>query len=474
MKKATRSLITIFGLIVATTAALAILGAMGTQATVSPTPPPVSAGCGLRVASKVVQEKILKDGDGRVTVALSLAAQRLPETVSIPTAAADLVIVLDRSGSMEGQKLSDACQAVVGLIDQLGPDDRLALITYSDAVQTLSPLMSVTASNYRQLVSLVREVVSGGGTNLGGGLRQGIDLLRGVSGGDRQHKVILISDGLANQGITDPSTLGRLAALAVENRFSVSTVGVGLDFNETLMTAIADHGAGSYHFLEDPRSFARVFENELMASRRVTVDDLQIRIPLSPGVHLADASGYPVRNENGVAVVHPGSLLSEQQRTIFLTFTVPTDTLGTIPLGRLQMQYMFDGQARTFDALSPLTVACVNDPAAAMASINKGAWADQVLKDEFSQLKEAVAAEIRDGDKSAAQIRIREYEVKQAAINAVVGSGRVTENLATDVRALRNQVDETFAVPPAAIAEKKKQVSKSLQYDSYKLRRDKK
>jgi Ca-activated chloride channel homolog len=474
MSKPTRSLIAILGLIVATTATLAILSAMGTQATGTPVISPTAASAGLTVSSEVVQEKILKNGDGRVTVALSLAAQRLPETTSVPTPATDLVIVLDRSGSMEGQKLGDACQAVIGLIDRLGPGDRLALVTYSDGVQTLSPLTSVTAANHRQLVSLAREVVSGGGTNLGGGLRQGIDLLLGMSGGERQRKVILISDGLANQGITDPAALGRMAAVAVENRFSVSTVGVGLDFNETLMTAIADHGAGSYHFLEDPQSFARVFENELMASRRVAVADLQLRIPLSAGVTLTDAGGYPVHQENGVAVVHPGDLLSGQQRSIFLTFSVPTDTLGTIHLGRLQMQYVFNGQSQQFDAPAPLTVACVADPAVAMASINKVAWTDQVVKDEFSQLKEKVAADIRDGDKSAAKMHIREYEVKQTAINSVVGSGRVAENLTTDVQALRNQVDETFAAPPAARAEKKKQVSKSLQYDSYKLRRDKK
>ena len=471
MSKRTGNLITIVGLIVITTIVLAILNVMGSQATERPTS---TAHNGLILSSEVVQEKILKDGNGRVTVALSLTAQPLPDTDNVPPPGADLVIVLDCSGSMEGQKLSDACGAVVDLLERLGPDDRLALVVYSDRVQTLSPLLPITASNHRHLVSLARSVVSGGGTNLAGGLRQGIDLMLEMPGEARQRKVILISDGLANQGITDPKALGLMASLAVENRFSVSTVGVGLDFNEILMTAIADHGAGSYHFLENPRSFARVFENELMASRRVAVSDFHIRVPLSPGVTLTDAGGYPVRRKNGVSVIHPGELLSGQQRTLFLTFNVPTDTLGTIRMGRLQMQYRFDGQSHHFDAPEPLTVACVADPAVAMGSINRDVWTDQVVKDEFSQLKAAVAKDISDGDKSRAQLRIREYEAKQAAINQVVGSEKVTENLTTDVQTLRDQVEETFAGPPAAIAEKKKQTSKSLQYDSYKIRRDKK
>ena len=473
MSKKTKSLITILGLIALTTAFLAALNVMGTQATVLPTTGQHTTGSGLTVSSEVVQGKILKDGDGQATVALSLTAQRLPERVKTPPPPADVVIVLDRSGSMEGQKLADACQAVVDLIERLSHEDRLALVVYSDGVQVLSPLRSITPENRRQLVTLARNIVSGGGTNLGGGLRHGIDLMLEMPGEARQRKIILISDGLANQGVTDPPTLGQMAGQAVEHHFTVSTVGVGLDFNETLMTTIADHGAGSYHFLEDPRSFAQVFEKELTASRRVAVSDLEIRIPLSPGVTLTDAGGYPVRHQKEVAFIHPGDLLSGQQRTIFLTFSVPTDTLGTISMGRLAMQYQFDGQPRSLETPKPLTVACVADPAAAMASINKNVWTDRVVKDEFGQLKEKVAKDIRDGQQSRAQQRIRDYEVKQEAINSVVGSKKVADNLSTDVKALREQVEETFAGPPAATAEKQKRVSKSLQYDSYKVRRDK-
>ncbi len=475
MSKSTRSIVIILGLIMVTTAALAMLTTMGGQTTAIATPPPNAgaSAAGLTMSSEVVQPKILKGGDGRVAVALSLVAQKLPEADNVLPPATDLVVVLDRSGSMEGQKLTDACHAAVGLIGRLSPSDRLALVVYSDGVQTLSPLTPVTTANRRHLVALAREVVPGGGTNLGGGLRQGIDLMLATPGGERQRKVILISDGLANQGITDPITLGRMASLAVENHFSVSTVGVGLDFNERLMTTIADHGTGSYHFLENPTAFARVFENELAASRRVAVSDLQIRIPLSPGVDLVDAGGYPIRHEKGVALVHPGDLLSGQQRTLFLTFKTPTDTVGTIVLGNITLTYRFDGRSHRLDTQPPLTVACVADPTAAMASINRRAWTDQVVRDEFSRLKEAVADDIKNGDPSRAQTRIREYEAKQEAINRVVGSEKVADNLATDVEVLRSQVEDTFAGPPAAIAEKKKQASKSLQYDSYKLRRDK-
>jgi Ca-activated chloride channel family protein len=294
-----------------------------------------------------------------------------------------------------------------------------------------------------------------------------------ASGDGRQRKVILISDGLANQGITGAQALGHMASAAVENRFSVSTVGVGLDFNEIVMTAIADHGAGQYHFLENPRVLAQVFETELQTSRQVAAADVGVRIPLGAGVRLVRAGGYPISHENGTAVIHPGNLLSGQSKTLYLTFQAPTDKEKTVELGQIELAYRHGDRIRKLAAPRPLTVACVKDPTSVVASIKKENWADQVVKEEFSRLKEAVAADIRDGNKAHAQQRIQDYEARQSAINTVVGSEKVARNLETDVHALSRQVDETFAGAPAVVAEKKKQVSKAMQYESYKLRRDK-
>ena len=473
MSTTRKSLLAIIGLILATTAALAAMRTMETGNPPPVTGPVSAADKFVSLSTEVVQDKVLKGGNGQVTVSLNLTAARLPTLESNPAQAADLVIVLDRSGSMEGKKLNDARQAVLRLLDQVGAEDRLALVTYANGVQTQSALVPMNATNRRQLAAVVKEVYAGGGTNLGGGLGQGIDMLMHTPGAERLRKVILVSDGLANQGITDPNALGRMATAAVENHFSISTVGVGLDFNESLMTAIADQGAGHYHFLEDPQVFAQVFEAEFQATRLVAAADVNIRIPLESGVRLVGAGGYPISYENNTAVIHPGNLLSGQSRTLFLTFLVPTAQEKEIVMGRVQVQYQHHGESRTVEAARPLTVACVPDPAAVMASIKKDVWADQVVQEEFNRLKEAVAADIRDGDRIRAHARIHEYETKQEAVNTVVGSGKVAKNLDTDVQALRQRVDETFTGAPAAVAEKMKRVSKSLQYDGYKLRRDK-
>jgi Ca-activated chloride channel homolog len=472
-----RSLWRVIGLIVAVGAVLAYVAAddsvMAQLFAANPAATPKVTQGPVTVQAELVQGKVLSGSDGKVAVALTLTAAEIPEPVHRPTQHTDLVLVLDRSGSMQGQKLHDARQAVLRLIDRLTPDDRLAVVTYSNGVDTLMPLKPMDARNRQRAGAAVRRIYSGGGTNLGGGLRRGIETLMHTTARQRQRRVILISDGLANHGITDPGALGSMAAGAVENNFSVSTVGVGLDFNEVLMTTIADHGAGSYYFLENPDAFARVFEKEFDAVRNMAASGLELRVPLRDGVRLIHAGGYPIENKDGYAVIHPGDLLSGQQRQLYLTYQVPTDKVRDFHLGGYAVRFMANDAAHRLEIEDELTLACVADPKAVTASIDKGAWGDQVVQEDYNQLKEKVADDIRLGRKQSAISRINEYETQTRAVNDTVGSAKVADNLEKDVQDLRQSVEETFAGAPAAVAEKKKQRSKALQYESYQTRRDK-
>jgi Ca-activated chloride channel homolog len=391
-----------------------------------------------------------------------------------PVENADLVIVLDRSGSMQGQKLNDACLAVMQLIDRMSAKDRLALIIYANGVATLSPLLAVDEAHRRQLKASVAQLIADGGTNLGSGLKRGIQTLMQTPAEGRQRRVILISDGLANQGITDPQELAAMASGAAEQNFAVSTVGVGYDFNEMLMTALADHGAGRYYFLENPQWFSQVFEKEFQDTQHVAASGVEILVPLEKEIQLINAGGYPIEVKDGRAVIRRGDLRSGQRRTVFLTFQVPTEKEAVFTLGNFQVEFTHEGATHRIVTPHPMRLTCTMDPREVMASIDEPAWSALVVQENYSQLKEVVADAIVKGEKDKAMEEIREYETRYRMINETVGSSIVADNLKTDVQALRGSVEATFAGPPAAIAEKKKQNSKALQYESYKVRRDKK
>ncbi|WP_136810373.1 vWA domain-containing protein [Desulfosediminicola flagellatus] len=480
MKPLNKGFLTIVMLIGVTTLALVYVENKNQAvATVIPVPA-VSNDELVVIDTKLIQDKVLQGSDGTVSVALTLTGANIENAIDVQQQPVDLVVVLDRSGSMEGQKIVDARQAVIGLMERLSPRDRMAVITYSNGVERVSPLTYMTNANRQNLAARVRMIRPGGGTNLGAGLDFGISSFSSLSSvkssddAGRQRKIILISDGLANQGVTDPYSLGRMAANGTESRLAVSTVGVGNEFNELLMTTIADHGAGNYYFLENPIAFARVFEKEFEMTRNIVAGGLEIRIPLGDGVQLIDAGGYPISREGNYAVIKPGDLLAGQQRKIFLTYQVPSHKAASYTLGSVHVNYLHNGVKQGVSNNQLLTVFCVQDQKAVVASIDEEAWSEQVVKEDYNKLKDNVASSIRKGRKEEALKTIEEYEVRNRSLNSSVGSRAVAENLEGEVQSLKQSVEDTFTGAPAAVAEKKKNQAKILQYESYQIRRDKK
>lgn len=431
-------------------------------------------GSHVQMDTALSQTKVLRGDSGNISLALTLVGAEAEEMVNSTVQPVDLVVVLDRSGSMGGQKINFARNAIIQLINFMGRDDRLALITYSNSVEVLSPLVHLHGGQRQYLRSLVRQVMAGGGTNLGSGLQMGINTLMDHANANRQRRVVLISDGLANQGITSPRDLGEMAARATEWGMGVSTVGVGYDFNELLMTTIADHGAGNYYFMENPHAFARIFKKEFETTRQVVAGNAELRIQLRDGVQLIDAGGYPIKMVGNIAIIKLGDLLAGQQRKLFLSYRVATAKIGSYQLGELEMSYR--NGANTYQVMSDqiYQVDCIEDEKRVISSIDKEVWSEQVVKDDFNKLKNKVADAVRKGEKKEALEAIADYETRTGSLNDKVGSAEVSKNLQEDLAPLKQSVEQTFVGAPSAVAEKRKQQAKELQYESYKVRRDKK
>jgi Ca-activated chloride channel homolog len=317
----------------------------------------------------------------------------------------------------------------------------------------------------------VRGIYSSGATNLGEGLRAGIDLITAAGRPGHPGRVILISDGLANRGVTDPAALGRMAADAAGKEFAVSTVGVGADFNEFLMTRIADQGAGSYYYLDNPAAFAEIFQREFRAVKSAAASAIAVSLVLPPGMRVLDASGYPVTVSGDTALFYPGSLCAGQTRRMYLTLQVPTNEETSFPIGRITARYRNNGQSYEVFMENAFTIACAGDEGRVLSSIDRTRWEQKVLTEDYNRLKQEVAADISAGSADSARRRIDAYEREQKALNAVVKSPGVARNLESDMKDLENRVDETFQGPPAAVLQKQKSNSKSMQYEGYLNRR---
>jgi Ca-activated chloride channel family protein len=464
-------------LITATAAAMAYTAAREKPFTtgITNSGPNASSKTGIvSISGHLVQSKILQGSPGIVNLSLSIQADGALATASDEHRNVDMVIVLDRSGSMKGRKIEDAKQAISKLLASLSINDRIALVTYSEGIQKLSGLIAVNEPNRLYLESVVSGVRAGGGTNLGAGLKAGIKVLLAATQNGNAGKVILISDGLANKGVTHPQHLGNMAAIAIAKEFSISTVGVGLEFNEYLMTTIADRGAGNYYYLENPESFAETFEKEFYYAKATVANGICVRIPLKSGVELVDASGYPIEIQNNQAIFYPGDLRSGQTRKLFLSLRIPTVNERKFEIDNISVAYMHKDQYYQATIKEAFEIACVRNKAEVYSSIDKAAWTEKVLQEDFNRLKQEVAKDVKAGNKSGALGRIQMYLDEQETVNANVHSPAVSENLNNDLNKLREVVEDTFQGKPAEISRKQKANSKLLQFNGYRGRRQQK
>jgi Ca-activated chloride channel homolog len=407
-------------------ASLAVLVSYGLFARAQSNKKPIPAGPSLatvwkelgkvKVKSSLSQNKVVQGSDGLVYLQVDLEAPEETSPFSKTRKTTDFVVVLDRSGSMaDAKKMDYARKAVESLVNQLGSDDRFGLVTFDDIVETPIDLKSVRPEIKENVLSRIRSIEPRGSTNLGGGLLAGVDLLQ--SGGMPQHarRLILISDGLANVGITDPQELNRIAARAATRESVVSTIGVGLDFNENLMASLADSGTGQYHFLEDLASLDRVLADEFQGASRIYAHHLDVTLDLMPGVQVTEASGYPVTNESGSVRIQPGHLYAGQKKTFFITLHLPTESLYSKPLGEARLSYEVDGRSYTvalFD--ESLKVAClpIERSQEAMRSIQPGVFKEAWTQNNYGRFLKDNAEKVREGDEGGALSVIRDYKAK--------------------------------------------------------------
>lgn len=420
----------------------------GTQAAPKnpePLPVIVSQGNGpLTLAGQLVQEKIFSGGDGTVTFALTMHGDEAITSDHGETQLVDLVIVLDQSGSMAGQKIEYARQAILDLLNRLSEQDRIAIIGYADEVQHYSQLDFVTAANRERFAATILSIAARGSTNLGAGLQAGINMLLENRRGGVLGKVILISDGLANRGITDLQSLGNVASIAAEETMMISTVGVGNDFNPQLMSALASRGAGNFYYLQQAESFAELFEKEFRYAKTVAAYGIEISVPLPEGVTLQKAAVYPVTTKNRVAVFRPGDVLGAETRKLFLTFHLPAQAGTTYQFSGISARYQYQGAAYTATLNGTFEVACVNNPNEAVATIRQSEWEEKVVQEDFSVLQEQVGLSVQNRDLDGALRQIDAYYADKANANAQVGSTKVTTHLKEELAEMREQVRQTF------------------------------
>jgi Ca-activated chloride channel homolog len=292
----------------------------------------------VRIIAHLDVEMIAIETDDQLSVMIELTAPPAPDggTERVP---GTLEVVLDRSGSMGGGRLAGAKTALTGLVDRLDPRDHFGLVVFDNTVDVVVPAGHLTdkAAAKRAIAG----VHARGGTDLSGGYLRGLQEARRVAGASGA-TVLIISDGHANAGVTDPEALARVAAEAYTHGVTTSTLGFGLGYDERLMSAIARGGSGNEHFAEEPDTAVALIAGEVEGLLAQTAQAASLHVRLTPAVRgVLVVNDLPTNVVDDGLLVELGGFQAEETRKLVLTFDIPALTaLGLTEVATLTFTYV--------------------------------------------------------------------------------------------------------------------------------------
>lgn len=275
----------------------------------------------------------------------------------------NISLVLDRSGSMHGEKLENVKRAALHVLDLLRDGDQLSLVVFDDQVEVISPRVILDPTERKFLRRRIEQIRSGGSTNLSGGWLAGcLEVASGELEGT-VNRTILLTDGLANVGVTDIEALTGQAAEIAARGVSTTTLGVGLGFNEHLLEAMANNGRGNFYFIESASAIPAIFAREMSELSALTAKDIELTLQLPEGWDCWIFGGWKVTREGNIWRLFVGSLVSEQTMNVYVRLKIParqdqlTEKLSLMVRGKDEQDAIFEQKVEFAMQVTPTEIA---------------------------------------------------------------------------------------------------------------------
>ena len=294
-----------------------------------------SSGRTLALEGRLGHAKLLADTDNSTLLLVNVTADEADAPIA--PSPLNLAIVVDRSGSMKGQRIQNAIDGARGMVRRLRDGDVVSLIAYNQSAEVLVAPTTVDSSSRDRVSSALAGITPQGDTCISCGLDEGMAQLRQRSG--MLDRILLLSDGEPTTGVRDLEGFRALGARIRNMGASISSVGVDVEYNERVMNVLAIESNGRHHFVENAGDLPRVFDQELETLAKSIAKNAEVAIALAPGVDAERVFDRTFRREGNQIFVPLGSFSSGEEKTLLIALRVPRGASGERPIAEVKLAY---------------------------------------------------------------------------------------------------------------------------------------
>lgn len=365
----------------------------------------------LTLKAELQQSVLPANQHQNAVIKISILAPERPEPTTSRKVKANVSIVIDKSGSMSHSgKIDNAKRAAVTALRMLNAEDIFSLIVYDTQARVIIPAQKV--EDKRRIESLINAITPSGNTALFSGVSLGANEIRKFSRDGYVNRIILLSDGLANVGPSNPRELGRLGASLIKESVSVSTVGVGDDYNEDLMTELSQNSDGNFYFVENSQDLPMIFSRELGSTLKVAAKSLILHIEFPEGVKPQGILGHNYKINDNRMDVFFNQVYGGHEKSLMLQVLIPPEQARkTLELASLRLDYEDAVNGGKHSARDAVKASFSGDPTEVKESVNPAVVKDYLLQNN-AVVKQKAIIEADKGNWQAARKMLQKSAVE--------------------------------------------------------------
>jgi Ca-activated chloride channel homolog len=354
---------------------------------------------------------------GSTHVLAGAGAQWLGVWVDVPDEVASthvpmaLSLAIDTSGSMSGEKIVHARAAARRLVESLQDGDVLSIVTFSSRAAVVVDDVVLDPITRRRALAVIDELEASGGTALHDGLATAQHRLASRSAEAHPvRRVVVISDGMATVGPASPDTLGALAERGVAHGIQVTSLGVGLDYDETTLNALAVRSSGRLYHLAEPEEMPAIVEEELGLLVATAMTDAELELVPGPGVRFEGMQHARWTAQAGSIRVPLGTMHAGQQRELLVRAHVDARETGERPLVSVRLHFRDPRRSGIPRVKESLVSAIVTDDPHRVAQTEHPRTQTIIAMQESATLALAASQLASGGQLAAADVELERAE----------------------------------------------------------------